>query len=61
MKFFCKFNLIGMNYEGTVLPRVCFTTDTPIKFAFFCNLNFVEPVPKNKDITAIGIIGNLMK
>lgn len=28
--------------DGEVLPRICFTCDTPIKHAFFCSTNFVK-------------------
>lgn len=33
--------------DGEVLPRICFTCDTPIKHAFFCSPNFVKT--KNPD------------
>ncbi|XP_075158873.1 anaphase promoting complex subunit 1 [Haematobia irritans] len=30
----------GISDERCVLPRLCFTCETPIKFAFFCNKSF---------------------
>lgn len=34
--------------DGEVLPRICFTCDTPIKHAFFCSTNFVQTKDPDK-------------
>ncbi|KAJ6638177.1 Anaphase-promoting complex subunit 1 [Pseudolycoriella hygida] len=34
--------------DGEVLPRICFTCDTPIKHAFFCSKNFIKTVNPDK-------------
>lgn len=34
--------------DGEVLPRICFTCDTPIKHAFFCPTNFVKTKDPDK-------------
>ncbi|XP_053948485.1 anaphase-promoting complex subunit 1 isoform X1 [Anastrepha ludens] len=31
----------GLLDENSIMPRLCFTCETPIKFAFFCNKSFV--------------------
>ena len=62
---------IGLSDERSILPRLCFTCETPIKFAFFCNRNFVkskEYCKKAKihdqteedSITSICLIGKLL-
>lgn len=37
----------GMTDDG-VLPRTCFTTDTPIKHAFFCPSHFIRTTEPDK-------------
>uniref|UniRef100_A0A1I8M2U1 Uncharacterized protein n=1 Tax=Musca domestica TaxID=7370 RepID=A0A1I8M2U1_MUSDO len=32
----------GISDERCTLPRLCFTCETPIKFAFFCNKSFIS-------------------
>uniref|UniRef100_A0A1A9WDA7 Uncharacterized protein n=1 Tax=Glossina brevipalpis TaxID=37001 RepID=A0A1A9WDA7_9MUSC len=32
----------GLADARSILPRLCFTCDTPIKFAFFCNESFIN-------------------
>ncbi|XP_023295773.2 anaphase-promoting complex subunit 1 [Lucilia cuprina] len=32
----------GLADERSILPRLCFTCETPIKFAFFCNKSFTQ-------------------
>lgn len=34
--------------DGEVLPRTCFTCDTPIKHAFFCSSNFIKTKDPDK-------------
>ncbi|KAL9886530.1 anaphase promoting complex subunit 1 [Glossina fuscipes fuscipes] len=39
----------GLVDERSILPRLCFTCDTPIKFAFFCNDSFINIVADDAD------------
>lgn len=43
----------GIKEDRDVLPAVLFTCDTPIKYAFFCSQNFLDPT---KPLTTICII-----
>lgn len=38
--YLCKYK--GLADERSILPRLCFTCETPIKFAFFCNKSFTQ-------------------
>ncbi|XP_055843307.1 anaphase-promoting complex subunit 1 [Episyrphus balteatus] len=38
----------GLHTERGVLPRMCFTCETPIKFAFFCNQSFLHGTMKKE-------------
>ena len=38
---FSKF-ILGLADERSNLPRLCFTCETPIKFAFFCKKSFTQ-------------------
>lgn len=50
----------GLYAERGVLPRMCFTCETPIKFGFFCNESFVHDVLKKEydknNLTSICLI-----
>lgn len=54
----------GICDERSVLPHLCFTCETPIKFAFFCNKSFVssskeytKDEEEDQNITSICLIG----
>lgn len=61
------YSSLGISDERCTLPRLCFTCETPIKFAFFCNKSFISS-PKEQlaeeetgqKVTSICLIGNVL-